>query len=165
MIQEKLNALRPYVTGIRFVKDLPVVDMLINEGWDMFESDSVSYKPSNNNKNYFMLFPKNPKDVLDVVISHAAHVINVNVEKENKLVLLRAKIEELKSLFTDKPLKELEKLKFVFESISEPTLEDISKNVPNMGRHVNGNNQPNINKIELPPKNEVKKELEKEEGK
>ena len=61
MIQEKLNSLRPYVTGLRFVKDLPVVDMLINEGWDMFESDSVSYKLSNNNKNYFMLFPKTLK--------------------------------------------------------------------------------------------------------
>ncbi len=164
MIQEKLNSLRPYVTGLRFVKDLPVVDMLINEGWDMFESDSVSYKLSNSNKNYFMLFPKNPKDVLDVVITHAEHVINVNVEKENKLVLLRAKIEELKTLFSDKPLKDLEKLKFVFESISEPTLEDISKNIPNAGRHTTGNLQPSINKIELPPKDDVKKELEKEEN-
>ena len=142
---------------------LSIIDGIkIYEGWDMFESDSVSYKPSNNNKNYFMLFPKNPKDVLDVVISHAEHVINVNVEKENKLVLLRAKIEELKTLFTDKPLKELEKLKFVFESITEPTLEDISKNVSNNGRHRTNTIHPT--NIELPPKNEVKKELEKEEG-
>jgi len=163
MIQEKLNSLRPYVTGIRFVKDLPVVDMMINEGWDMFESNDVSYKPGSNNKNYFMLFPKNPKDALDIVISHAEYVINVNIEKENKLILLRAKIEELKTLFTDKPLKELEKLKFTFETITEPTLEDISKNIPNSGRHVSENIK-TVNKVELPPKDEVKKELEKEEG-
>ena len=31
-----------------------------------------------------MLFPKNPKDALDVVITHAEHVINVNVEKEKE---------------------------------------------------------------------------------
>ena len=99
-----------------------------------------------------------------MVITHAEHVINVNVEKENKLVLLRAKIEELKTLFSDKPLKDLEKLKFVFESISEPTLGDISKNIPNAGRHTTGNLQPTINKIELPPKDDVKKELEKEEN-
>ena len=53
MFQKKLNELRPYVTGIRFVKDLPVVDVLLLENWDMFESDSVTYKPSSNNNNYF----------------------------------------------------------------------------------------------------------------
>ena len=37
MFQEKLNELRPYVTGIRFVKDLPVVDVVLRDGWDMFE--------------------------------------------------------------------------------------------------------------------------------
>ena len=42
MFQEKLSELRPYVTGIRFVKDLPVVDVVLIENWDMFESDSVT---------------------------------------------------------------------------------------------------------------------------
>ena len=35
MFQEKLTELRPYVTGIRFVKDLPVVDVVLMENWDM----------------------------------------------------------------------------------------------------------------------------------
>ena len=99
MVQEKLNSLRPYVTGIRFVKNLSVVDVIIKEGWNIFESDTVSYKPSSTNSNYFMVFPKNPEDSIDVVLSHVGHVINVNIEKENKLVLLKAKIEELKQLF------------------------------------------------------------------
>ena len=51
MFQEKLNELRPYVTGIRFVKDLPVVDVVLLENWDMFESDTVTYKNSNSNNN------------------------------------------------------------------------------------------------------------------
>ena len=63
MFQERLNELRPYVTGIRFVKDLPVVDVLLLEGWDMFESDTVSYKPSSNTKNYFMVFPNSEEVV------------------------------------------------------------------------------------------------------
>ena len=58
MVQEKLNKLRPYVTGIRFIKNLPVVDLILKEGWDIFESESVTYKPSSNNANYFMVFPK-----------------------------------------------------------------------------------------------------------
>ena len=55
MFHEKLNDMRPYVTGIRFVKDLPVVDVVLLDGWDMFESDTVSYKLGSSNKNYFMV--------------------------------------------------------------------------------------------------------------
>ena len=40
MIQEKLNKLRPFVTGIRFIKNLPVVDLILKEGWNIFESDN-----------------------------------------------------------------------------------------------------------------------------
>ena len=48
---------------------------------------------------------------------------------ENKLSLLKAKIEELKFLFSEKPLKELERLKFIIETIDEPTLKDIKIDV------------------------------------
>ena len=58
MFQEKLNELRPYVTGIRFVKDLPVVDVVLLENWDMFESDNVTYKNSNTNDSYYHGIPK-----------------------------------------------------------------------------------------------------------
>ena len=152
MIQEKLNNLRPFVTGIRFIKNLPVVDLIIKDGWDIFESDIVTYKPSSSNINYFMVFPKNPEDSIDVVLEHVEHIIEVNIEKEQKLGLLRAKIEELKVLFTNKPLSELERLKFLIENINEPTLSDIPL-------HPKINNT--IKKgIELPPKKE--KVLEKE---
>lgn len=156
MFQEKLNELRPYVTGIRFVKDLPVVDVVLRDGWDMFESETVIYKPSNNNQNYFMVHPKNPKDSLDIVLSHVEYVIDFNVEKENKLTLLKAKIEELKMLFTDKSLNDLENLKFVIETIPEPTLNDIP--ISPSSRVVNG--------VELPPTNQNNngvKKVEKEE--
>ena len=161
MFQEKLNELRPYVTGIRFVKDLPVVDVVLREGWDMFESDNVMYKPSSNNQNYFMVHPKNPKDSLDIVLDHVEHIIDFNIEKENKLTLLKAKIEELKMLFTDKTLKDLEKLKFVIETIPEPTLEDIPRTPSRSEGKVLMKNG-----VELPPsnKNGIKKKLEKEEG-
>lgn len=152
MLQEKLSELRPYVTGIRFVKDLPVVDVLLMENWDMFESESITYKPSNNNNNYFMVFPKNSEDSIDSVLDHVEYVIDFNVEKENKLSLLKAKIEELKYLFSDKPLKELERLKFVIESIDEPTLKDI-KTSSNTKVH---------NGIELPPTNSNGKLVENE---
>ena len=152
MFQEKLSELRPYVTGIRFVKDLPVVDVLLLENWDMFETESITYKPSNNNNNYYMVFPKNTEDSIDNVLEHVEYVIDFNIEKENKLSLLKAKIEELKFLFSDKPLKELERLKFVIESIDEPTLKDIKTDV----------NKKVHNGIELPPTNSNGKLVEDE---
>lgn len=126
MLQEKLNDLRPYVTGIRFIKNLPVVDVVLREGWNIFESETITYKPSANNPQYFMVFPKKAEDSVDMVLEHVKHVIEVNIEKEHKLTLLKAKIEELKVLFTNKPLSELERLKFLIENINEPTLEDIT---------------------------------------
>jgi hypothetical protein len=142
MFHEKLNEMRPYVTGIRFVKDLPVVDVVLLDGWDMFESDTVSYKPSSNNKNYFMVFSQESSGTIDRVIEHVQFVIDFNIEKENKLTLLKAKIEELKFLFSEKSLHELEKLRFVMETVDEPTLKDIS-------------NTPKIhNGVELPPTKE-----------
>lgn len=152
MFQEKLSELRPYVTGIRFVKDLPVVDVLLLENWDMFETESITYKPSNNNNNYYMVFPKNSEDSIDNVLEHVEYVIDFNIEKENKLSLLKAKIEELKFLFSDKPLKELERLKFVIESIDEPTLKDIKTDF----------NKKVHNGIELPPTNSNGKLVEDE---
>jgi hypothetical protein len=154
MFQEKLNELRPYVTGIRFVKDLPVVDVVLLENWDMFESDEISYKPSASNQSYYMVFPKDKDDSIDSVLDHVKYVIEFNIEKENKLSLLKAKIEELKVLFNDKPLKDLEKLKFIIDTIEEPTLKDI-KAVEQLKKVHNG--------IELPPTNTNGKVKEKEE--
>jgi hypothetical protein len=99
-----------------------------------------------------MVFPKNPKDSIDSVLDHVEYVIEFNVEKENKLTLLKAKIEELKFLFSEKSLKELERLKFVIESIDEPTLRDIKIDT----------NKKVHNGIELPPTNSNGKSFEKE---
>ncbi len=154
MFQEKLNELRPYVTGMRFVKDLPVVDVVLLENWDMFESDAISYKPSASSLHYYMVFPKDKDDSIDSVLEHVKYVIEFNIEKENKLSLLKAKIEELKVLFNDKPLKDLEKLKFIIDTIDEPTLKDI-KAVEQLKKVHNG--------IELPPTNTNGKVKEKEE--
>jgi len=152
MIEEKLNSLRPYVTGVRFVKNLSVIDLVLQSGWDIFESDTVTYKPSSSNPNYFMVFPKNPDDGIDVVLQHVEQVIEVNIEKEKKLTLLKAKIEELKSLFSNKPLSELEKLKFIIQDCPELTMEDL-----NVKPKISNSN---VRKgVELPPKPPIDKEV------
>jgi hypothetical protein len=156
MFQEKLNNLRPYITGLRFVKNMPVVDLILREGWDMFESDNILYKLSTNNVNYFIVYPKNPEDSIDNILTHVENVIKYNIDKENKLQLLKVKIEELKMLFNDKSLKDLEKLKFIFEKVKEPTLEDVYVEKPHK-------NTKKYNGVELPPKKNNQKVEMKEE--
>jgi hypothetical protein len=159
MIQERLNDLRPYVTGIRFVQNMGVVDVILKEGWDVFESDNVTYKPSKNQKNYYMFHPTDQdSNDFDMILDHVEEIISGNIEKEHKLVLLRAKIEELKELFSSKPLVELERLKFKIEDIDEPKLSDLTTS------EVIEKHTPQIhNGVELPPTNEESKEENIEE--
>ena len=149
MIQERLNDLRPYVTGIRFVKNMDVVDVVLKDGWDVYQSDDITYKASQNNENYYMFHPVNGEsNDFDMILDHVEGIINGNIEKEHKLVLLRAKIEELKMWFTSKPLSELERLKFKIEDIEEPKLSDLSS------MESIENDIPQLHKgIELPPTN------------
>jgi hypothetical protein len=125
MSNEKLNDLRPYVTGVRFVKELTIVDVILKNGWGVFESETITYKAGKNNTNYYMFYGINGDISLNDILDHIESVININIEKENKLTLLKSKIEELKMLFTSKTLKDLEKLKFTIEDLNETNIDDL----------------------------------------
>jgi hypothetical protein len=144
MFQEKLKELRPYVSGIRFVKDLPVVDLILKEDWHMFESDTIVYRVSSSNENYYIVYPKNPEDSIDNILGHVKNVIHTNIEKENKLKLLKVKIEELKRLFNTNNLDKLNRLKFEFEE-DEITLDVEPNNLENKKNKT-------YQGVELPPK-------------
>jgi len=164
MIKERLNNLRPYVRGVRFVKDMAVVDVVFKDGWDVYENSIVTYKPSKSSKNYFMFFPMDQESSdFDLLLDHIEDIIESNIERENKLVLLKAKVEELKVLFDSKPLTELERLKFKFEEVDIiPKLEEL--NIPIKADALENviltDEVKNHNGVELPPI--VPKEIEEE---
>ena len=164
MIKERLNNLRPYVRGVRFVKDMAVVDVVFKDGWDVYENNIVTYKPSKSSKNYFMFFPKDQESSdFDLLLDHIEDIIGNNIERENKLVLLKAKVEELKVLFDSKPLTELERLKFKIEEVDIiPKLEELNipVKVDNLGETTLTDEVKNHNGVELPPT--VPKEIEEE---
>ena len=163
MIKERLNNLRPYVRGVRFVKDMAVVDVVFKDGWDVYENNIVTYKPSKSSKNYFMFFPKDQESSdFDLLLDHIEDIIGNNIERENKLVLLKAKVEELKVLFDSKSLTELERLKFKIEEIDEPTLEDLNTPIKAdaLENVILTDEVKNHNGVELPPT--IPKEIEEE---
>ena len=43
-IQERLNTLRPYVIGIRYVQGIQLVDAILKEGWTVPESQLIQKK-------------------------------------------------------------------------------------------------------------------------
>ena len=162
MIKERLNNLRPYVRGVRFVKDMAVVDVVFKEGWDVYENNVVTYKPSKSSKNYFMFYPNDQvSSDFDLLLDHIEDIIENNIERENKLVLLKAKVEELKVLFDSNPLSELERLKFKIEDIElAPKLEELKVNRMEENGNLTDNEVKNHNCVELPPS--IPKEVESE---
>lgn len=171
-IQDKLNSLRPYVIGIRYVQNLQIVDALFKKNWLVNESKKVKKEIVDASQNYYMFYSEDTNVTVDELLEHVEHVIDLNVEREKKQELLKQKVKELQKLFKDNPLSKLEKLKIGF---SEPELLDIDIDdtilkpgngieVTNHTEEKKTSNIKNVNgqKVELPPR---EKKLEVEEFK
>ena len=103
----------------------------------------------------------------DLLLDHIEDIIENNIERENKLVLLKAKVEELKVLFDSNPLSELERLKFKIEDIElAPKLEELKVNRMEENGNLTDNEVKNHNGVELPPSipKEVESEVIEKEG-
>lgn len=177
-IQDKLNSLRPYVIGIRYVQNLQIVDAVFKDNWVITESEKVKKEIVDASQNYHMFYSEDLQVTIDELLEHVEYIIDFNVEREKKQELLKQKVKELQKIFKDNPLSKLEKLKIGF---SEPELLDIDidDDVLSSGNGIEaGNgievvnhteekkttNVKNVNgqKVELPPK---EKKIEVEEFK
>jgi hypothetical protein len=124
-LQKTLDALQPYVIGIRYLEGYPVVDAVFKDGWTLPDSDSIKKVKGNEEMNYFMLFSEKNGVGLDELLEFVDLVIKVNVEREKKHELLKEKVNELKELFKKTSLVKLKRLKFSFnEEDLVPELED-----------------------------------------
>ena len=83
------------------------------------------------------------EDSIDVLIDTLEHVVNTNIEIEQKQALLRHKVEELKRMFEDKSLEELKGLKF--SSDLDVTLNPKNKPQPPVTQMVKEGEKPSNN--------------------
>jgi hypothetical protein len=51
-IQERLNLLRPYVIGIRYLEGIQLVDAVLKEGWTVPESQLIQKQKVDGEENY-----------------------------------------------------------------------------------------------------------------
>lgn len=121
-LQETLNTLSPYVTGIRQVEGVTLVDIQLKDGWKLLDSNYVQ-RAEGDGINHYILFSENKNTGLDDILTYLSGVIQGNREREEKITLLKEKILELKSYFLNYSLKEVKTLKFVIGIQKEDFLE------------------------------------------
>lgn len=113
-LQERLNSLQPYITGIRYVEGLQLVDANFKEGWVFPESKLIRREKISDN--YYMFFSEDKTVTIDTLLDYIQTIITFNIEREVKYELLKVKVKELQELFKETPLSKLENLRFTFVS-------------------------------------------------
>lgn len=123
-LQERLKNLRPYVVGLRFVKEMPVVDVNIKDGWEILDSDKISINKSEKVKNYLMFYSEDPNTDIDYVLDFVESIIEHNKEIEAKDILFKTYVDMLKDIFKINSYEKLKKLEFTFnKSVEEKHIE------------------------------------------
>ena len=123
-IQQRLNKLKPYVKGMRFVNTTSVVDVQLKENWNIIDSKTILVKKGKSEENYFMFYSEDESISFDDILDHIEKIINLNIENEKKLELIKIKIEELKKHFETKSLEVLKTLKFQFDDLIPVSLDN-----------------------------------------
>lgn len=132
MIQERFNELQPYLRGVKLASQYSIVECILKNTWkvDGIIAEGVEYKSGKESEEYrgYVGYMFWAEDSIDRIVDALEHVINTNIEIEQKQSLLRSKVEELKRMFEDKSLEELKGLKF--SSDIDIALNPSSRNKP-----------------------------------
>lgn len=123
-LQDRLKRLRPYVVGIRFVKDMPVIDVNVKDGWKILSNDRITINKSEKTKNYFMFYSENPEIDVDEILDFVEKCIDYNKEIEAKEVLYETYASTLRNLFQNTSYEELKNLQFTFNKKVELSKEE-----------------------------------------
>lgn len=127
-IQERLNALRPYVIGIRYLQGIQLVDAILKEGWTVPNSQLIQKEKVDGEENYYMFYSENDDIDIDDLLDYVQEIINLNIEREKKYELLKEKVVELQKIFKDNSYSKLQRLKFSFnEPDIVPSLIDMDR--------------------------------------
>ena len=104
------------MSGIRKVKQYVSIDLVFPTGWT-FPTEIVEKTNVVQNENYkgsgtFLSFVAEPDEKLEQTIETIFELIGYNLERQEKEILLKNKIQELKQIFESSKLNDLQNLKF-----------------------------------------------------
>ena len=95
-IQEKLDSLQPYVSGIRYVEGIQLVEASFSEGWIIPDSTVIRKEKIDNN--FYMFFTQVEGITIDDLLDYVKSVIDINIEREKKHELLKEKVKEFEDV-------------------------------------------------------------------
>lgn len=118
MIQDKINEIKPYFKSLESYNDALIVRVQFPQKWRVFPSDDGLIKPAPSDKmpNEFFYYGDSGKVSLEDIFDFIKSTAIVNQSLEEKIRLLKIKIEELKKLFETTPLEALKTLTFAMET-------------------------------------------------
>jgi hypothetical protein len=118
MIQDRLNRLKPYFKGLKVADNYRVVEFNLKDNWLVEDDGTIELqqkKIHEKDNTLYSMFYSDKKSFDEIIDFVEEKVINHNLELEEKERLLRMKVEELKRVFENKNLDELNSLKFTTE--------------------------------------------------
>tara|TARA_R110000822_G_scaffold75726_5_gene182178 strand:- start:340 stop:813 length:474 start_codon:yes stop_codon:yes gene_type:complete len=121
MIQNRVDKLKPYFKGLKIAENYRIVEFNLKNSWSIKEDPDiqVQQKQTKDSSNIlYTMFFSDKKSFDEILWFVEDKVINYNLEIEEKEKLLRMKVDELKRVFENKSLDELNNLKFTTEDNS-----------------------------------------------
>ena len=153
-IQNTLDSLQPYVIGIRYLKGIPLVDVVLNDGWTVIDDPLIKRVKGDEALNYHMIFSEEPSIGLDELLAYVDKIIKANIDRERKHELLKSKVNELKEVFKRNSLTKLQQLKFTFGED-----EEFDTNISDVDLTETVVPQKQVQKVEVPIEEEIEEPL------
>jgi len=117
-----LNKVKSYLKGVRILKNHVSFDMMFSDTWVISKSKSsdIEIIKGSLDGNIVLLSFVCPltEDKVNKVEELIDNIIKTNKEREEKDMLFRTKVQELKKIFEKQKLEELKNLKFDVDEIS-----------------------------------------------
>lgn len=114
MIDDIFSDLDPYLRGIKKADNYSIVEVNLKNSWLIPQHADIENqnKPTKTNgTTYYMFYSE--KLGFDGIIQWVKEgIVDMNIELEKKEALLKSKVEQLKEIFENSSLEELEKMDF-----------------------------------------------------
>lgn len=119
-LQTRIERLKHYFKGIEFLNGIFIVKVAYSNGWNVFRNNALSIEPVPDDEipNFYYYFSTDPSVTFNDIFDLIDETVKYNLEKEEKIELLKEKAKELEDLFVEYDLETLKTLSFVFNIAS-----------------------------------------------
>lgn len=115
-ILERIQMVQPYFKGVEIKENLYIIRVAFPDRWVVYPSEDgkIKHAASEAIANEWFYYASTSDVDLNDLFDLIEDTIKANEDMSKKIELMRVKMEELKGLFQEKTLEELETLQFTF---------------------------------------------------